>query len=360
MKKLFTLALCAIFAATAAEAKTYYVNASRPNNNGNGLKPTTAKKTIQAAINLAKDGDTILVYPGQYYAPIKTNDKKITIKSVKGSSQTKIVKNTKKQDIALAQLGKPWTESYVSSGSTHTYSSAPYTKGKNTTLSGFLLDGKNLSNDYYDLLGVSGGTVKSCSIRRLGDGTGWLPLTAANATLLNCTVLGNQAAVADTCVLTRCKIKDNEARRWNGGAFYKSRLSSCLVAGNRFQGTSGCASHFTSSTLVNCTIADNKTSGYNSRFSKKSTYYNCILRNNRRGNAILNVNSGNTYNNTDQNNQNPKFVNAASGDYKLAKGSPCINKGAVPAAIRSYVGSLDLAGQKRIKGKAIDRGCYEY
>ena len=59
----FAAAFCALVV-VQAEARTLYVNAKRPNNKGNGLKVNTAKKTIQAAINIARKGDTILVYPG--------------------------------------------------------------------------------------------------------------------------------------------------------------------------------------------------------------------------------------------------------------------------------------------------------
>ena len=64
MKRTLALALCALLAIHAAEARTLYVNAKRPSNKGNGLSVKKAKKTIQAAINIAKNGDTILVYPG--------------------------------------------------------------------------------------------------------------------------------------------------------------------------------------------------------------------------------------------------------------------------------------------------------
>jgi hypothetical protein len=359
MKKWLTLALCALFAATAAEAKTYYVNASRPNNNGNGLKPATAKKTIQAAINLAQDGDTILVYPGEY-TPIKTNNKKITIKSVKGAAQTKIVKTATQVDIALAQLGK--TQTFQSTKGS--YSSAPYTKGKNTTLAGFLLDGKNRDNGYCDLLGISGGTVKSCSIQRLGDSIygAWCNFAAADATLVGCTVLNNFAAIADACVFSRCKIAGNEAHAWDGGAVFKSTLCNCLITGNRYYGTASAdyPSHFHSSMLVNCTVANNQTMKSGAPFSYKSKFYNCILHGNHRGKTILNIDSTSTYSRTYKDNRNPKFVDAAKGNYKLAKGSPCFDQGTVPAAIKSYVGTVDLGGTKRIRGKAIDMGCYEY
>jgi hypothetical protein len=67
-----------------------------------------------------------------------------------------------------------------------------------------------------------------------------------------------------------------------------------------------------------------------------------------------------TYRTTNLKNKDPKFVNAAKGNYRLKKGSYAIDKGKLTATQKKLVGTKDLAGQKRIKGKAIDRGCYEY
>ena len=367
MRKMFAILLCALFAATAAEARTLYVNAKRANNNGNGLKASTAKKTIQAAINIAKDGDTILVYPGEY-APIKTQNKKIAIKSKSGASKTKIVKPAAQKDMALAQLGKTYTIQ-TTRGSR---SSAPYTKGKNTTLAGFLLDGKGRDNGYCSLFGISGGTAKSCSVQRLGKDDSSDAWAAMDATLAGCTVLGNHGYIASSSILVRCRIEANKAD--GGYAVTSSRLCNCLVTGNAYRGASWMPALFHLSTAVNCTITENHT--YRSDASEsagiagRSRFYNCILRNNYRQTktfegktgkaAVHNVDSGNGYSRTYKNNKNPKFADEAKGNYKLAKGSPCINQGTVPAAIKSYIGSVDLAGAKRIRGQAIDMGCYEY
>ena len=353
MKHLSIIALCVLFAAASADAKTYYVDASRPNNNGNGLSRAKAKKTIQAAINLAKTGDTILVYPGTY-APIKTNNKKIAVKSAKGAAKTIIVKPAKKKAISLAQLGKTWMNSYTDSyGQLVTYSSYPKSKGKNTTLTGFLLDGKNRDNDWQELLGVSGGTAKSCSFQRLGNNCN--ATAAFNASLAGCSLIGNHAAAAENSVLSRCRILKNQPRPWQDLA-YKSQLGNCLIDDN----LSGTASHFAESTIVNCTIVKNRTTS--PTFSRRSKFFNCILWNNwlgEDGQNVHNTDSGNTYSRTFKDNRDPKFVDEAKGNYKLSNGSPCIDMGTVPAAIKSYVGKVDLAGGKRIKGKAIDMGCYE-
>lgn len=48
---------------------TYYVDASRPDDTGNGLTPATAKKTLAALVALLADGDTALLKAGYFYDP---------------------------------------------------------------------------------------------------------------------------------------------------------------------------------------------------------------------------------------------------------------------------------------------------
>ena len=54
--------------------------------------------------------------------------------------------------------------------------------------------------------------------------------------------------------------------------------------------------------------------------------------------------------------KNPRFTNAAGGDYSLAKGSPAINAG---ADLAGYV-DVDLAGSPRPAFKRWEIGAYEY
>jgi hypothetical protein len=355
VKKFLLLALCLLFAAGAADARTLYVNAKRPNNNGNGLKPATAKRTIQAAINIAEAGNTILVYPGNY-APIETNNRRITIKSVKGAQQTKIVHDW--GTLALLGTGKN-------------------AKGKNTLLTGFLLDGRTRSQT----VGVSGGTLKSCFIQRLvGSGGGIEPPGVYHATLTDCTFRDNDGRFIENSILNRCKILGNTNFEIGG-----SRLCNCLVAGNegwsldyRCDGKRSIdPSLFESSTLVNCTIAGNLAGHYTDEIpvlAYKSRFYNCIFRNNcsraetwegKIGKtSVHNADTAkvyrNTYSHTYTDNRNPKFADAANNNYRLAKGSPCIDRGVINATLREWLGAIDLRGRQRVKGKAIDMGCYEY
>ena len=52
----------------------------------------------------------------------------------------------------------------------------------------------------------------------------------------------------------------------------------------------------------------------------------------------------------------PLFVDAEAGDFRLRWDSPCIDAGS-----NDYVQtSTDLAGNRRMQGKHVDIGCYEY
>ena len=54
----------------------------------------------------------------------------------------------------------------------------------------------------------------------------------------------------------------------------------------------------------------------------------------------------------------PKFTDAANGDFTLEKKSPCRDAGALLSWMTPS--SLDLAGNARVFGNAPDIGCYEW
>ena len=480
MKRILLFALVAMFSLSAG-ARTLYVDASRPNNKGNGLKAATAKKTIQAAINAAKPGDTIIVLPGTYSA-ISTKNRKITIKAKSGAAKTTIKKaSSPKADAAIAKLGKPWMEDvrYIDKNGKVKYvaeSTGNRTKGTSTTLAGFTLDGTK-AQDWENLIGVSGGTVKSCIVKNVAGNR-----TVYRSKLVGCTLRDNDYLSLEQATLSRCKLLYNKGYTWYNKT-QSSKFVNCLMAVNDTFPMTGC-------TLVNCTVADNSvfrmsnTKAWNTIFSgvaksqfkskKKNTLTTCYKGANPKfvsgkttesvwvpsaaGKETINVpiqvwipdiveipvtnwisadlssgysesadwntfwtythyldgsgtekpfddldkaklqyddDSGMYYYPTkleghiyyydqakaewgywaegepiiedhgrwveDTQPQTGDHVSTLkAGNYHLQKGSPCINKGTKAAAVKKLFGSKDLDGKKRIKGKTVDIGCYEY
>ena len=73
--------------------QTYYVNGVNGDDNNDGLSPKTAFATIQKGIDMAEDGDTIIVYPNLYTEYIKFLGKNITLTST-DPTKSHIVKST--------------------------------------------------------------------------------------------------------------------------------------------------------------------------------------------------------------------------------------------------------------------------
>jgi hypothetical protein len=98
--KAATLAICALMAVPAM-AKVYYVDQSIGSDWYSGLKESMPKRTIQAAIDVAAAGSTIIVNPG-VYAPFRTA-KKLTINASEGAEST----------IIDGDLGEKYVPSFV-------------------------------------------------------------------------------------------------------------------------------------------------------------------------------------------------------------------------------------------------------
>jgi parallel beta-helix repeat protein len=232
------------------------------------------------------------------------------------------------------------------------------------------------------------GTVYNCTISANtasgGGGTSYIALN-------NCTISGNTAyeggglhfSTANHCTISRnsayngggmydstannCMINGNSA--YYGGAIYSGVANNCLVVSNtasRGGGACNCS-------LVNCTItgnvATNRGGGFYLSVSWGYILRNCIVYLNR---CISNPASSNWYQVTESISYScaaplpsgagniatdAGFVNAASGDYHLVSGSPCINAGTnAPDMAFQH----DLEGRPRILGGRVDMGAYEW
>ena len=276
--------------------RTVYVNIARANDNGDGLSWATAKKNIHAAMGFP-EGTEIVVTNGTY-APFTSSNKVFNIHSVNGAAVTIIDGGGTDR---CATLG-------TASGQT------------STALTGFTLRNGNAAN---------------------GGG-------AYYGTLNNCILTGNTATS-------------------NGGGAYQSTLRNCMFTGNT-AGNYGGGSYY--GTLHNCTLSGNRANGNGGGGSEGGTLVNCIIWGNAspnggsQSNYYASVNGSITYSctapahsGTGNTTQDPMFMNAETGNFRLQPESPCIDAGANALA----VGTLDLVGNPRRYGNGtIDMGAYEF
>ena len=338
------------------ETWTFHVDAARPDDAGDGRSWATAKRTLQAAVEAARDGEEILAAAGTY-GPIETKNRRLSIRGVDGAGAARIDGGGSNRCANLAALLPAMT---------------------NTALAGF-----TLSNGYADCGGGSrGGALTDCVLsgNRAESGGG-----AYGSRLVACVVSGNAAdygggacrGSAEECVfsgnaafsfgggsyegrLVRCRFADNQAE-YGGGAAAYADMSNCELTGNQ----AGFGGGAYGGHLVNCTVSGN---GANRGGGMQDgTLVNCIVWGNTDSNqecdnwslswggeisytctAPLPDGTGNIE-------ANPRFVDAEQGNYRIMHDSPCRDAGSLAAV----PGGTDLDGSRRIQGQGPDLGAYE-
>ena len=270
----------------------YYVDAARPDDSGDGCSWSTAKKTIQGAVDLTSGGDTVWVTNGVYAAGggvtpgyacsnrvVITNN--IVLQSVNGPEVTFIVGS---EAIGGGNGSNAVRGVYMSAG----------------VLSGFsVTNGHTLiSNSYiYDQSGgginMYGGVATNCIL--IGNSAAGYGGGSAYGTLNGCTLIGNSAddgggsygGTLNNCMLTgnsatygggsalgmlnNCTLTGNSAGSYGGGS-YEGTLNNCMLTGNL--ATRGGGSVF--GTMNNCTLTGNSAGSYGGG-SYGGTLNNCTL-----------------------------------------------------------------------------------
>jgi len=365
--------------------------------------------TIQAGIDAASNGDTVLVKDGTYLltAAIDFKGKAITVASQNGAGST-ILDGQDTTRIAYF----------------HT------SEGNSSVLSGF-----TIQNGYSDqgggiYLDNSSPTISNCTIR---DNTvnvdpnstsygGGIASEDSSPIITNCNIQGNSALAGGygeahgggiyvnggSPVITNSIVSGNHA--WAGGkgvgGGIASDSSSISITNTDIYGNSaaqgfylntGGGLYFANSTplLINCTISYNESEAgagiYFDQSSDFSQLVNCTIARNLASdsgggiyanstspkivNSILwedtpgevHQNGGTTtitysdvhggYTGTGNINISPAFVNIAAPDLHITAASPCINAGSNSAP---YLPVQDKDGNARIIGTTVDMGAYEY
>ncbi len=282
--------------------------------------------TIQAGIDAAVDGDTVLVAPGEYVItePITFRGKAITVKSEAGRDETTIRMDTP-TDInrgSVVAFENNETTASVLDGFTITGGRGIFAPSGGIWVGGGI---------YFD---ASSGTVKNCAIVRNSANYGGGVICTDNSlvTVNNCTIAGNSAtgsgggvfsvynssvtmtdcivssnsvtgaimgvagygggvscAESSLVTLTNCKIADNSAGIGGGGIYFvktnaTSTMTHCIIIGNsagNWGAGVGCELAETPLAMTNCVIVRNTagegTGGVACALGAGATISNCTI-----------------------------------------------------------------------------------
>ena len=264
MKKLtlFALILSAALSVFSAE---YYVDASQSDDTGSATNWATAKQTIQAAVDLTTDGDTVWVTNGVYDAGNALTP---------GYSQTNRVCIT--NAITLCSVNGP--EVTIIKGAADPVS----TNGASAIRCVYLttnavLSGFTLTNGYT--------MSESAAVYDQGGGV----YLHANAVVTNCVITGNGASgdgagayLFQGGTLTHCLISENEAVIGGGGAFCNQggTLNECMLSNNHARAAGG-VFFWKGGMLNHCLLVENEgTVNGGGAFCKGGYISDCTFRGN--------------------------------------------------------------------------------
>jgi nitrous oxidase accessory protein NosD len=373
-----------------------------------GMQPT-----IQAAINAASAGDTVLVSPGTYNENIDFQGKAITVKGGEGASATIIdggaagpVANFSTNESRSSVLEGFTLRNGMTIGSKADDGGGVYISHAspsildNVVIENFGCSGTGIQVDFSSALvqgnTISGNRKTNCSG---GDGGGLEVGGAGSAQIIGNTITANESDfgggiavfAAGTPTIEDNVIENNTANIEGGGIWVVNQSDAAIVqnivAGNT--STAGAGLYIfppygsRGAWLTNDTVADNNgigmlVGGFDTNMVISNTLFvaapgsasvKCDTLYNPGAptfltNDLYSGGGGVGYtgpclagsSSTGNVSVDPQFVNASAENYHLNTGSPVVNAGTNSA---SGLPATDLDGYARIVGGVVDLGVYE-
>ena len=344
-----------------------------------------AYPTIQATIDAAQSGDTVLVADGTYSGPgnrdLDYYGKNLTVKSVNGATKTIIdcggyASTDGSGDHRGFYLHSGETANAIISGLTIRNGYAPVSPSENFP-----------TKDGGGILCIScSPAISDCIITdnialHVGGG---ICVSYGNAKITNCVLQNNSASAGggmldfnSSSTVLNCQFISNVATNGFAGGLYEV-FSTSIVENSLFRGNSallgfggGMWARFGSSpNVINCTFTENSATyggGFGADRDCSPKLTNCILWNDKATTSanevyILDAASSTiTLKSTDIQggyaspgniDADPMFANAPAGDLHLKLGSPCLGKGTA-----NGVSTTDLDGRTRPNPPSM--GAYE-
>lgn len=335
-------------------ATLYYVKPTATGA-GDGTSWANASANLQSIIDGASTGDQIWVAAGSY-TPLARTSGPSTYYSFTTKNGVEMYGGFVGTETLLSQRNYELNETKLV-GNGNVVIKVNSSTTTNTRLDGFsITNGSSSSNDVsggLDILGFNlTMTIQHCKFynntsNSTSGGGGAIAISLnSHPLIIDCSFYNNTALNGGAIYITyysspdivNCSFSNNTATSGSGGAIY---LASSVSAGN--------ISKISNSVLYN--------NGSNEIYEATAGYLTV---------QYSNVKGG--YVGTGNINSDPKFINAATGNLKLAYNSPSVQSGdnTIYNTLADINTSLDLAGKTRLSvniigtGANIDMGAYQY
>jgi parallel beta-helix repeat protein len=265
---------------TSALAKVLYVSPDGSDLN-DGTSWIQAKRSVTAALEVARAGDQIWARYGVYYERITLKEGVSLYGGFRGTEQTL------SERPSFPRSSPDPYETVLDGQQGGSVVTTPTSASRTYRLDGFTV--RNGRSEFGGGLNCGGLAavrlvVANCTIsQNTADYGGGVYCYYSSPTLTDCTISGNTVnyygggvyCEGSSPTLTDCTISGNTANHYGGGVscyYYSSpTLTNCTFSGNTADGGGGVSCYSSSPTLTNCTISGNTANGGGGVFCEASS-----------------------------------------------------------------------------------------